>query len=70
VLIGLTIFVLNFKNKKVDEMEDNISDIILFAILMLFFACVVNMFDDSIDYSLKPLSEQKDDLFNKWRRIY
>jgi len=51
-------------------MQDNVSDIILFAILMLFFACVVNMFDDNIDYSLKPLSEQKDDLFNKWRRIY
>lgn len=51
-------------------MEENLVNAILLGILMLFFACVVGTFDDNIDVQFKPFYEQKDNLFNKWRRIY
>jgi len=51
-------------------MEDNVINTILLAILMLFFAVIVGMYQGSDDYKVQPLSEQVDNLFNKWRRIY
>lgn len=51
-------------------MEDNLVNIILLGILMLFFACIVGTYDDNIDLTFKPFYEQKQNMFTKWRQIY
>ena len=51
-------------------MEDNSIDMLLLAILILIFAAVVNMYENSIDYGITPLSQQTDTMLNKWRRIW
>jgi hypothetical protein len=51
-------------------MEDNAINALLFGILLLLFACIVAMYDDNMNYSLEPLSEQKDTMFNKYKRTY
>jgi hypothetical protein len=50
-------------------MEDNSTDVLLFAILLLFFALLLSRFDDNISYEPAPIVEQ-DNMFNKWKRIY
>ena len=51
-------------------MEDKTTDIILFSILLAFFAAVLSTVSSEDDITFEPHTIQKDNMFNKFKRIY